>query len=240
MTCYTGMIAPVPLASRAAYLEHARAIWPLFRRYGARRMVDTWGVDTPPGKLTDYQRAVAAQADEAITFAWIEWPDRTTADAAWPAIEADPDMAAMASMPFDGSRVIMGGFAPLVSVGQTAGAGYYQGFLLAVPKANRAAYEKMAREAWGMFAGHGALGTVEAWGEDVPHGRKTDMYRATLAEPDEAILFSWIAWPDRATCDAAGRKMQAEMAGRDMPQMPFDGRRMIWGGFETLFDSGDN
>ena len=58
------------------------------------------------------------------------------------------------------------------------------------------------------------------------------------AEPGETPVFSWTAWPDRATCDAAGQKMQAAMEGQDMPEMPFDGMRMVWGGFEPIFDTG--
>ena len=114
---------------------------------------------------------------------------------------------------------------------------YYSGFLLAVPTANKQKYIDMAAAAWPMFQRYGALRMVENWGVDVPHGKQTDMYRATKAEPGEAVLFSWTAWPDRATCDAAAQKMMAEMDGQEMPEMPFDGMRMIWGGFETVFDS---
>ena len=63
------------------------------------------------------------------------------------------------------------------------------------------------------------------------------MYRATDAQDGEAIVLSWTAWPDRATCEAAARAMEAAMAGQPMPDMPFDGKRMIWGGFGVLFDS---
>ncbi len=239
MTYFTGMIAAVPTANKDAYIRHAGLSWPLFKKHGAARMVETWGVDTPKGKVTDYQGAVAAKDDETIVFSWIEWPDRATADAAWENMQTDPDMAAMGDMPFDGSRMIFGGFEPLMTEGQTSGAPYYQGFLLAVPEDNKAAYEKMARDAWGMFERFGCLGIAENWGADVPRGKQTDMYRATKAEDGEAIVFSWTAWPDRGTCDNAGQQMMAEMDGQDMPEMPFDGQRMIWGGFETIYDSAE-
>ncbi|NHF73529.1 DUF1428 domain-containing protein [Paracoccus xiamenensis] len=237
MTYFTGMIAAVPTANKQAYTDHARAAWPLFQKYGAIRTVETWGVDTPKGKVTDFQGVVRAKDDETIVFTWIEWPDRAAADKAWEGMQNDPDMAAMGEMPFDGARMVFGGFEPLMAEGQIAGAPYYQGFLLAVPEKNKDAYTAMAKDAWGMFEKFGCLGIAENWGVDVPHGKLTDMYRGTKAEDGEAIVFSWTAWPDRKTCEEAGQKMQAEMEGQEMPEMPFDGMRMIWGGFETIFDS---
>lgn len=237
LTYYTGMVAAVPTANRQKYIDHVRIAWPLFEKFGATRMIETWGVDTPKGKVTDFQGAVNARDDETIVFTWIEWPDRATADTAWTDMQDDPGMAAMAEMPFDGSRMIYGGFEPLMAVGEIAGAPFYQGFLLAAPERNRDSYIKMARDAWGMFEKFGCLGIAENWGVDVPRGRQTDFYRATKAKDGEAVLFSWTAWPDRKTCDEAGRKMEAEMAGQEMPEMPFDGMRMMWGGFETIFDS---
>ena len=74
---------------------------------------------------------------------------------------------------------------------------------------------------------------------DVPHGSRTDFYRATLAKAGEVPMFSWVAWPDKATCDKAAQVMEADMAGKEMSPMPFDGMRMIWGGFEPIFDSAD-
>jgi uncharacterized protein YbaA (DUF1428 family) len=114
---------------------------------------------------------------------------------------------------------------------------YYSGFVLAVPEANKAAYVEMAREAWPMFKRNGAIRMVENWGEDVPHGKQTDFYRATDAKDGEVPLLSWIEWPDRATADKAQAGMEAEMKDKPMPEMPFDGRRMFWGGFAPIFDS---
>ena len=81
MTYYSGSVAPVPDANRQAYVDHARRAWPLMREHGATRMVDTWGEDVAHGKQTDFFRAVAAQDGETPVFSWIEWPDRSTADA---------------------------------------------------------------------------------------------------------------------------------------------------------------
>jgi uncharacterized protein YbaA (DUF1428 family) len=152
-------------------------------------------------------------------------------------MQSDPAMQQMPAMPFDGSRMIFGGFDPVFESGAHGGAGYYQGFLLAVPEGNKSAYVDMAGEGWQIFEKCGALGMIENWGVDVPKGKKTDFYRATKAENDEVPVFSWVGWPDRATCDAAAKTMEAEMGDMDMSKMPFDGMRMMWAGFEPLFDS---
>lgn len=238
MPYFTGSVAAVPSSNKDAYLTHADAVWEMFKSYGATRMIETWGVDVPHGKITDFYGSVAAEPDEAITFSWIEWPDKATADASWEKMQSDPAMKEMPPMPFDGSRMIFGGFDPVVECGAHSGARYYQGFLLAVPEAHKQAYIDMANKAWDMFRKGGALGMVENWGVDVPKGKKTDFYRATKAEDGEVPIFSWIAWPDRATCDAASKAMEAEMGAMDMSTMPFDGKRMMWAGFEPLFDSG--
>ena len=237
MTYYTGSITAVPVSNKEKYKAHLIAAWPLLAHYGAVRMVESWGVDVQKGRVNDLFGAVDARSDEAIVYAWIEWPDRAAADTAWQAMPNDPAMAAL-SMPFDGSRMIFGGFDPVLATGGNQGAGYIQGFALAVPESNRARYVDMARQAWeGAFRPRGCLGMVEAWGVDVPRGKLTDFYRATLAEDGEAPVFGWTAWPDKATCDAAARAMEAEMEGQEFPEMPFDGMRMMWGGFEVIFDT---
>ena len=237
MTYYSGSVGAVPSANKQKYIDHLAEAWAVLKGHGAIRMVEAWGADVPPGKQTDFYRAVAAREDETVVFSWIEWADRATADAAWRKMMDDPAMQAMAEMPFDGSRMIFGGFTPVYEGGKMDGAGYYQGFVLAVPEGNRAAYVKMADEGWKMFQKAGATGMIETWGQDVPRGKVTDFYRATMAEPDETIVFSWTGWPDRATCDAAARAMEAEMPEIDPSAMPFDGKRMFWAGFEPIFDS---
>lgn len=115
---------------------------------------------------------------------------------------------------------------------------YFQGFIVAVPEGNREAYRQMAEQAVGMFQGYGATRIVECWSDDVAEGKRTDMKRAVKAERGEAIVFSWIEWPDKATCEAAGKKMEAEMGERPAA-MPFDGARMVWAGFDVVHDTGD-
>ncbi|WP_410218142.1 DUF1428 domain-containing protein [Paracoccus sp. (in: a-proteobacteria)] len=238
MTYVQGVVLAVPTANRQAFIDHAHASWPMFQRLGARRLVEAWAEDVPRGKQTDYFRATQAQEDETPVFSRIEWPDRATADAANARMAAgtEPEMQDMGQMPFDGRRMIWGGFEPIVEIGQSQPGRYVQGFVLAVPQSGRQAYVDMALGATGMFRDLGATFQAECWGVDVPHGTQTDFYRATLAEPDEVPVFSWIEWPDRATCDAAARQMEADMAGQDFPDMPFDGRRMFWGGFVPVVD----
>ena len=111
---------------------------------------------------------------------------------------------------------------------------YIDGFVAAVPKANKQAYIEHAREAAVLFKEWGATRIVETWGDDVPTGKQTDFMRAVAAKDDEAIVFSWIEYPDKATRDAAGQKMMTDARMQAM-KMPFDGARMIYGGFQSLF-----
>ena len=113
MSYIDGMIAAVPTANKDAYLAYARALAPIFRQHGAVKLVDTWGDDVPDGKVTDFRRAVQANADETVVFSWITWPDKATRDAGWPKIMQDPRMAGM-KMPFDGKRMVYGGFEQLL------------------------------------------------------------------------------------------------------------------------------
>ena len=111
---------------------------------------------------------------------------------------------------------------------------YIDGFIAAVPRANKQAYIEHAREAGALFKQWGATRIVETWGDEVPEGKQTDFMKAVQAKPDEVIVFSWVEYPDKATRDAAGQKMMTDPAMQAMT-MPFDGARMIYGGFETLF-----
>jgi uncharacterized protein YbaA (DUF1428 family) len=112
---------------------------------------------------------------------------------------------------------------------------YVDGFVAAVPKANKSQYLKHARETNNIFKEYGATKCVETWEDDVPEGKQTDFHRAVQAKPDEAIVFSWVRWPDKATRDAAWKKSMDDARMKNM-QMPFDGKRMIYGGFEEIME----
>lgn len=114
---------------------------------------------------------------------------------------------------------------------------YVDGFVGAAPSENKEAFRRHCEAAATVFLEHGALSHVECWGEDVPHGETTDMYRAVQAEPGETIFFSWVTWPDKATRDAAMEKIMADpRLSPEANPMPFDGRRLIFGGFVPLID----
>ena len=110
-----GFVIAVPAAKRQAFLDHARGIDPIFVEFGATRVVECWGDDVPDGTVTDFRRAVAAQDGETIVFAWIEWPDKATRDAGMARIRTDPRMMS-GEVPFDGRRMIFGGFEGVVEV----------------------------------------------------------------------------------------------------------------------------
>lgn len=111
---------------------------------------------------------------------------------------------------------------------------YVTGFLLAVPAANKEAYRKMAKKTWEVFRDHGCLAMRENWGADVPDGTVTSFPMAVKKEADEVVVFSWMEWPDRETCDRAWEAMMKDPRMAEMDDMPFDGKRMMWGGFEEL------
>ena len=112
---------------------------------------------------------------------------------------------------------------------------YVDGYVLAVPTVNKAAYQKLAEEAAAVFKAYGALSVVENWGDDVPDGKLTSFPMAVKASADETVVFSWVSWPSRAVRDAAMPGLMDDL--HKLPgfaDMPFDGKRMIFGGFETI------
>ena len=112
---------------------------------------------------------------------------------------------------------------------------YVDGFVAAVPTANRAAYLEHARLAATVFKAHGALGTVECWGDDVPDGKVTSFPMAVQRQADETVVFAWITWPSKGVRDAGMKKVMDDPRMKDMT-MPFDGKRMIYGGFQIIMD----
>ena len=113
---------------------------------------------------------------------------------------------------------------------------YVDGFVLAVPAANKDAYLAHASEALPIFKELGVLRMVECWGDDVPDGKVTDFRGAVKAEADEVVLFSWLEWPSKEVRDAGMKRMMEDPRMRDM-KMPFDGQRMIFGGFRPILDA---
>jgi uncharacterized protein YbaA (DUF1428 family) len=239
MTYVEGFVLAVPADKKEAYRRQAADAAPLFKEFGVTRHVETWGDDVPDGKVTDFKGAVKAEEGEVVVFSWFEYPDRATRDAANQKFMSDPRMAEMgANMPFDGKRMIVAGFAPIVDESAAGEMGYADGFVVPVPTANKEAYRAMAAKASAVFQEYGAVRVVEAWGDDVPDGKVTDFKRAVKAEAGENVVFSWIEWPSKAARDEGWAKVMAdERMKPDHDTMPFDGKRMFWGGFSPIVDA---
>jgi len=114
---------------------------------------------------------------------------------------------------------------------------YIDGIVAAVPTANREAYRRHAEAAAAVFKEHGAVKVVECWGDDVPDGKVTSFPLAVQRKADETVVFSWLVWPSKAVRDAGMAKVMADPRMKpDVNPMPFDGKRLIYGGFEVLFE----
>lgn len=114
---------------------------------------------------------------------------------------------------------------------------YVDGFVLSVPTEKLGDYKKIARKAGKVWREHGALAYVECLGDDVPYGKLTSFPRAVQAKDGETVVFSWIVYKSRAQRDAVNKKVMADPRMKmDMSTMPFDGKRMIYGGFKTMLE----
>jgi uncharacterized protein YbaA (DUF1428 family) len=238
MNYVQGFVTPVPTVNKEKYLDQASKAAQFFKQFGVKRTVEAWGDDVPKGKVTDFQGAVQANDDETVVLSWMEYPDKATYEAANKKMKDDPRMKEMfADMPFDGKRVIFGGFDSIVDEAGRGAAGYADGYVVPVPKGNKQAYREMAAKAADVFKEYGATRVVEAWGDDVPNGEVTDFRRAVKAKEGENVVFSFVEWPDKATRDAAWPKiMEDKRMQPDPDKMPFDGKRMFWGGFRPILD----
>lgn len=117
MTYVDGFVIPVARDKREEFIAHAQMADGMMLEFGALRIVECWEDDVPDGKHTDFRRAVDVKEGEVVVFSWIEWPDKNTRDKAFAAMMADPRMdPAKYPIPFDGKRMIVGGFLPIVEV----------------------------------------------------------------------------------------------------------------------------
>jgi uncharacterized protein YbaA (DUF1428 family) len=116
---------------------------------------------------------------------------------------------------------------------------YIQGFIVPVPADKQDEYRDVANKFWPIAQELGATEHVEAWELDVPDGQQTDFRRAVQLGDGEKVVFSWVIWPDKATADAAHEKMMSDERMKEFTQdMPFDGKRMVFGGFEPIVANG--
>jgi uncharacterized protein YbaA (DUF1428 family) len=115
---------------------------------------------------------------------------------------------------------------------------YIDGFVVAVPTANREIYREHAGKAAIIFKEYGALNVVECWGDDVPEGKLTSFPMAVKCQADETVVFSWVTWPSRQVRDEAWKKVMVDPRMQpDANSMPFDGTRLIYGGFEVMVEA---
>ena len=127
MSYIDGYVIAVPTANKQKFIDHANSADGVFTDLGATRVIECWGDEVPTGKVTDFRRAVNAEEDETIVLSWVEWPDKTTRDAAMKTMMGwieNPDSGDRRMdpeknpMPFDGTRLIYGGFSPVVELKQ--------------------------------------------------------------------------------------------------------------------------
>lgn len=111
-----GFLVPVPERQKDEYIDAAKQFWDIAKDYGALTQVECWEVDVKDGHTTDFRRAVKIADGEKVVFSWVTWPDKATADKAEKDMMADERMAAFGDMPFDGKRMVFGGFEPIVEL----------------------------------------------------------------------------------------------------------------------------
>jgi uncharacterized protein YbaA (DUF1428 family) len=114
MSYIDGLVTAVPTKNKKIYMKHAKKVAKIFKDYGALKVVECWGDDVPAGKLTSFPLAVKCKKDETVVFSWIEWPSKAARNKGMKKFMSDPLMMDM-DMPFDGSRMIFGGFTMVLS-----------------------------------------------------------------------------------------------------------------------------
>ena len=236
MLYFQGFVVPVKTGNKSAYLEMANTVAPIFTEYGALRTVECWGDDVMDGKVTDLKKAVQAKDDETVVFAWVWWPDKAACDAAAGKMMADDRTKPGASLPFDGQRLIYGGFEVSFDTGHGGRFGYMDGMVASVPNGKRQDFVDHAAKAARLFQENGALRVVNGWGADVPAGKVTDFRRAVQAKDGETVIFGWIEWPDKATRDAGMGALMQDPRMREIPPA-WNGSLAIFGGFAPILDT---
>ena len=140
-------------------------------------------------------------------------------------------------MPFDGQRMIFGGFVPMVDEGPGGSMGYVDGYLVPVPAERKDDYRALAQSAAPIFLEHGATRIIEAWGDELTEGKRTDFHKAVKAARGEGVVFSYVEWPSKEARQAGWEKVMADERMKPPADTPFDGKRLIYGGFAPILDT---
>jgi predicted enzyme related to lactoylglutathione lyase/uncharacterized protein YbaA (DUF1428 family) len=229
MTYVDGFVIAVPTANKQMFIDHARTADSVFIEMGALRILECWGDTVPEGKQTDFRRAVQAQEDETVVFSWIEWPDKATHDAAMAKMRdgmmSDPRMdPAKNPMPFDGARMIYGGFTPVVTLEKTEGnaAGDYVWYELLTRDADAAQAFYGAVLGWSfadsgqagmdyriLNAGPNSVGGLMAITEDMAAQGARPVWLGYVAVDDV----------DATVADAQARGGSVQMPAMDIPMV---------------------
>ncbi len=234
---FQGFVVPVPTENKQAYVDMANKVAPIFTELGALRTVECWGDDVMNGKVTDFKKAVQAEDRETVVLAWVWWPDKATCDAAAAKMMADERMRPGGPLPFDGQRMIFGGFEAVFDTGDNDKIGYVDGLVASVPNGARQAFVDHAGKIAPLFLEKGALRIVDGWGVAVPAGKVTDFPRAVQAKDGETVIYGWIEWPDKSTRDAGMGALMADPRMREGAP-PWNGQLAIFGGFAPVLDTG--
>jgi uncharacterized protein YbaA (DUF1428 family) len=237
MTYVVGFVTAVPTANKEAYREHAQKAAVLLKEFGATRVIDAWGDDVPDGEVTDFKGAVKAKTGEEIVFSWHEYADQAAADAAFETMMSDPRMHELGSqMPFDGKRMIIGGFETVIDHGAKGRPAYVDGTLIPVPADKKEIYAEVDSTFAQVIKEHGATRVVGAWGDDVTEAEVTGYRQAVKASDGEKIIYGWVEWPSKQVRDAGWEKVMADpRMYRD--DIPYDNARRVHGGFATILDA---
>lgn len=235
-----GFILPVQTGKKEAYRKMAEEAVPIFEKHGARRLVECFEDDVPHGQTTDMYRAVDAEDGEHVVFSWIDWESEQACNEGGKAMESDPDMKMPDEMPFDPKRMIYAGFEVVGEAGEKGGGGsYVQGYVAPVPKGKKQDFAEMCEGMRAVMLDAGALHAVDSWSDSIEDGKVTDFKRAVKAEEGEAVAFGYVEWPSKAAYDEGMAKARDDerMPPPGSP-MPVDGKRLIFGGFDVIVDTG--
>jgi uncharacterized protein YbaA (DUF1428 family) len=234
MAYISGFLAAVPTANKQAFIHHTLQTASAFRDHGLSSALEAWGTDVPDGDATSMIKALSLKDDETAIFAFYRWPDLETYRAATLSSMQDPRLDPNQNeMPFDVERVHWGNFTPLLELGAQKEGGYFDAFILPIPKAAKAEYLEFAKFGDAIFLEHGANWCVECWEDDIPADARFNFHKAVAKKDDEAIVFCWAQWPSKAARDAGNDKIHHDPRFT-AESCPFDMSRMIFGGFERV------